>query len=77
MKKIFSNIKSVFRIKDNPEKIVKGFSLGSFIGMLPIPGFQILVALGMSSLLNVNKKAACVAVFNTHSTTVMDDVMRL
>lgn len=69
MKKIMSNIKNVIRIDDNPESIARGIGLGSFIGMLPIPGFQILVALGLSGLLKVNKKAACSAVFNTNVVT--------
>ncbi|QZT37197.1 DUF2062 domain-containing protein [Halosquirtibacter xylanolyticus] len=69
MKKIISNIKSIFKIDDTPERIARGFALGSFIGMMPIPGFQVLVALGISTIIKVNKKAACVAVFNTNIAT--------
>lgn len=69
MKKILSGFKNIFTIKDHPDKIAKGFALGSFIGMMPIPGLQVLVALGVSTLLKINKKAACVAVFNTNLAT--------
>ena len=51
---------------DDPERIAKGFALGSFIGMVPIPGFQIFVAFTIASIVRVNKRAACVAVFNTN-----------
>lgn len=56
----------IFALKGSPEQIAKGFSLGSFIGMMPIPGLQMFVSLGVASLIKVNKKAACVAVFNTN-----------
>src|SRR5680860_182838 len=56
----------IFTLEGSPAYIAKGFALGSFIGMLPIPGIQVFVALFLSSILNVNKKAACLAVFNTN-----------
>jgi uncharacterized protein len=49
--------------------IAKGFALGSFIGMMPIPGFQMMVSLGVASLFKLNKRAACIAVFNTNLAT--------
>jgi len=64
--KIFKNI---FTIQDEPKVVTKGFALGSFIGMMPIPGFQLIVSLGMASLFKFNKKAACIAVFNTNLAT--------
>ncbi len=63
------SIKNLFSLKDEPKAIAKGFALGSFIGMLPIPGFQLIVSLGIASLLKLNKKAACIAVFNTNLMT--------
>jgi uncharacterized protein len=69
LKNPFRLIKHTFRIKDEPKVIAKGFALGSFIGMLPIPGFQVMVSLAIASLLKVNKKAACLAVFNTNLAT--------
>ncbi len=72
MKRIKNPIKifkGVFALKDNPEKIAKGFALGSFIGMMPIPGFQMVVSLTISAIIKVNKKAACIGVFNTNIAT--------
>jgi uncharacterized protein (DUF2062 family) len=61
--------KGVFALKDDPDKIAKGFALGSFIGMMPIPGFQMVVSLTISAIIRVNKKAACIGVFNTNIAT--------
>lgn len=58
--------RSIFKIEDSPEVIAKGFALGSFIGMMPIPGFQMFVSLAIASSIKVNKRAACVGVFNTN-----------
>lgn len=71
MKSIIAWIKSqkIFSITGSPESIAKGFALGSFIGMMPVPGFQVFIALFASSTLKVNKKAACLAVFNTNAIT--------
>ncbi|WP_196890677.1 DUF2062 domain-containing protein [Aureivirga marina] len=69
MKNPIKLFKSIFKIEDHPEKIAKGFAMGSFIGMMPIPGFQVLVSLAFASLFKLNKKAACVAVFNTNLVT--------
>ncbi|MGS2764335.1 DUF2062 domain-containing protein [Sinomicrobium sp. M5D2P9] len=56
----------IFALKGSPEQIAGGFALGSFIGMMPIPGLQLFVSLGLASCIGVNKKAACLAVFNTN-----------
>ncbi len=69
MKSPFQILKSVFKIEDKPKVIAKGFALGSFIGMLPIPGFQMIVSLSIAGLLKFNKKAAMVSVFNTNLAT--------
>jgi uncharacterized protein len=61
--------KGIISIQDEPKIIAKGFALGSFVGMLPIPGFQVLVSLCIATLFKVNKKAACIAVFNTNLAT--------
>ena len=66
MKNPISIFKGLFKLEDSPKVIAKGFALGSFIGMIPIPGFQVFVAFGVSKLLKVNTKAACIAVFNTN-----------
>jgi uncharacterized protein len=69
MKKLIKAFKNLFIIKDDPGLIAKGFALGSFIGMMPIPGFQIMVSLAIATLLNFNKRAAVIAVFNTNLAT--------
>lgn len=66
MKNPITIFRGLFKLEDSPEIIAKGFALGSFIGMIPIPGFQIFVAFGISKFLKVNTKAACIAVFNTN-----------
>lgn len=69
VKNPFKSLRDLFSLKDEPKVIAKGFALGSFIGMLPIPGFQLIVSLGIATLLKLNKKAACIAVFNTNLIT--------
>jgi len=59
----------IFNISGSPKYIAKGFALGSFVGMLPFPGFQIFISLGIASIIKVNKKAACIGVFNTNLAT--------
>lgn len=66
MKNPLKLFKEIFSIKDSPKSIAKGFALGSFIGMIPIPGFQVFVAYGLSKLFKTNTKSACIAVFNTN-----------
>lgn len=66
MRKTFHKILS---LKGEPRTIAKGFALGSFIGMLPIPGFQMLLSLLIATIIRVNKKAACIGVFNTNVAT--------
>ncbi|MGS2738661.1 DUF2062 domain-containing protein [Sinomicrobium sp. M5D2P17] len=56
----------IFALEGSPKQIAGGFALGSFIGMMPIPGLQLFVSLGLASCIGVNKKAACLAVFNTN-----------
>ncbi|MFA8451292.1 MAG: DUF2062 domain-containing protein [Bacteroidales bacterium] len=61
--------KKLIAIEDPPRKIIRGFAMGSFIGMMPIPGAQMFVALTLSFVFGLNKKAACIAVFNTNILT--------
>ena len=69
MKNPIKIVKDIFKINADPQVVAKGFALGSFIGMLPIPGFQVMLSLAMASLLKFNKTAACIAVFNTNIAT--------
>ncbi len=67
--KLKAGFKKVLKLRDKPVSVARGFALGSFIGMMPIPGFQMMLALLVSSMIRVNRKAACIAVFNTNLAT--------
>jgi len=62
-------LKSLFRLKGEPKTVAKGFALGSFIGMLPFPGFQMLISAALAAFLKFNKAAAVAGVFNTNVAT--------
>ena len=69
LRKIKTVHQKVFSIKDSPEKIARGFALGSFISMTPFVGLHLIIAVGMASLLKCNKTAAAIAAFNTNVIT--------
>jgi short-subunit dehydrogenase/uncharacterized protein (DUF2062 family) len=60
---------AIFSLKGSPAYISKGIALGTFIGMTPLPGFQVLIALTLAKLTRCNAKAATVAVFNSNAFT--------
>lgn len=62
-------IRSVFKAKGDPESVARGFALGSFVGMLPFPGFQMIISAGLAMVLKYNKTAAIAGVFNTNIAT--------
>ncbi len=62
-------IKKLVGLEGSPQYVASGFALGSFIGMLPFPGFQMILSLGAASLLKVHKSAAVLGVFNTNIAT--------
>ncbi len=62
-------LSKIFSLNGSPEFVARGFALGSFIGMLPVPGFQVLIALFTAQIFNGNKKASCIAVLNTNIIT--------
>jgi len=53
-------------LDDSPEKIAKGFALGTFIGMTPFVGFQALISVFIARLLKWNRMAAGLAAFQTN-----------
>ncbi len=59
-------IRKIFSLQEEPEKVARGFALGSFIGMLPFPGFQMFISAGLASCFRWNKVAAIAGVFNTN-----------
>jgi uncharacterized protein (DUF2062 family) len=52
-KKLFKNI--FLSNSDSPNKVASALSLGVFIAVIPIYGFQSIVAIGLSHLLRLNK----------------------
>ena len=62
-------MKQLFTLKGEPKVVAKGFALGSFVGMLPFPGFQMLISATIASFLRYNKAAAIAGVFNTNLAT--------
>ena len=66
IKRMFRALKDIVLNSKDPQKLAKGFALGSFIGMMPIPGFQVLVSVSLAHFFRWNKYAAAIAVFNTN-----------
>lgn len=66
LKKFYQGI---FQINDSPEKIAYGFALGTFIGLTPFVGFQVLISIFLAKSFGWNKVAAGIAVFNTNVLT--------
>lgn len=53
----------------DPHQIASGYSLGIFIGMMPLVGVKAFIAMAIASLLKWNKLAAGVGVFNINPLT--------
>ena len=62
-------IKRLFDISGNPQKIARGFALGTFLAFMPFVGLQAAIAIILASLFKWNKMAASIAVFNTNVVT--------
>ena len=61
--------KGLFKLKGEPKIVAKGFALGSFVGMLPFPGFQWMISATLATILRYNRTAAIAGVFNTNMAT--------
>ena len=59
----------MLHIGDDPKKVAYGFALGTFLGFIPLIGFQAAIAVVMASLYKWNKLSAGIAVFNTNVVT--------
>jgi short-subunit dehydrogenase/uncharacterized protein (DUF2062 family) len=55
-------------IKGNPQQVARSFALGSFIGVSPLVGMQVLFSLLLSVIFRLNKTAAVAGVLNTNWT---------
>jgi len=56
-------------IDGNPHQIASGYSLGVFIGLMPLVGVKAFMAMGIASVLKWNKLAAGIGVFNINPIT--------
>jgi len=61
--------RKLMQVDADPHKVAGGFALGSFIGMTPFVGMQILISVGIASITKWNKIAAGLGVFNTNLAT--------
>ena len=57
------------KIDGDPEKIARGYSLGIFIGLMPLVGVKAIIAVAIASVLKWNKLAAGIGVFNINPIT--------
>ncbi len=64
-----NGIKRLFTLNGEPKVVARGFALGSFVGMLPFPGFQMLISATLAAFFRFNKTAAIAGVFNTNMVT--------
>lgn len=65
----WKGVKGIFDSREDPKTVAKGFALGSFVGMLPFPGFQVIISAGIAAFFKWNKTAAIAGVFNTNLAT--------
>ena len=59
------------KIRGRPREIALGFSLGLFIGMLPVMGVQIILSVFFAALLKWNNISAVVGVWITNPVTAL------
>ena len=57
------------KIEGNPHQIASGYSLGIFIGLMPLVGVKAILAVTIASVLKWNKLAAGIGVFNINPIT--------
>ena len=58
------------RLNDSPESIAAGASIGMFVGMLPVYGFQMIIAAALSTVARVNKVASVIPVWISNPLTI-------
>jgi uncharacterized protein (DUF2062 family) len=63
-------MRKIVRLNDTPHSIATGASIGMFIGMLPVYGFQMIIAAAIAAVSRVNKVAAIVPVWITNPVTI-------
>lgn len=65
----FSVGKLIRKMEGDPKNIASGYSLGIFIGMMPLVGVKAFIAVAIASFFMWNKLAAGIGVFNINPLT--------
>ncbi len=69
MKKLRETLRKKLEVlQGNPRRIARSFALGTFMGVTPFIGMQIMISVLLSWLLNLSKAAAITGVVNTNWT---------
>ena len=61
-------IDKIRQLQGAPEKLARSFALGSFMGVTPLIGMQILISIILSWIFRLHKGAAIAGVINTNWT---------
>ncbi len=64
-----NSVKRIGKMDGDPHQIASGYSLGIFIGMMPLVGVKAFIAMAIASLFKWNKLAAGIGVFNINPLT--------
>ncbi len=67
---LYKWLRKIVRLNDTPHSIATGFSIGMFIGMLPVYGFQMVISAAVAAVARVNKVAAIIPVWITNPLTI-------
>lgn len=74
LKRIFLKLRPVlrwiFRLRGSPKAVAGGFGLGIFIALTPTVGVQVVLALSIATLLNLNRVASVIPVWITNPVTI-------
>lgn len=65
----WNSVKRIGKMDGDPHQIASGYSLGIFIGMMPLVGVKAFIAMAIASWLKWNKLAAGIGVFNINPLT--------
>ena len=67
---VYRWLRKIIRLNDSPESIATGASIGFFVGMLPVYGFQMMIAFAVAAVARVNKVAAVLPAWITNPLTI-------
>ncbi len=64
-------LRSVLSLHGSPEAIALGIAIGSIVAFLPVIGFQLILAVLLSTLFNANRLAAVIPPWITNPATII------